>query len=266
MAAASALRHASVTISSEPVLESKAHPEAVVEIALFVPAGFPAEAPGGAGPVQAGEGDALRLRDLDDAGRDRLRLLAEADDEADAAAFAVFAGGAQQVAVVRVGDVRGLRGVQRVADAEAGQVFLDRAGERIDLRRGVVGVAQAEGDAEILRQRAARLGAEAPLGQDLRVGRDVGGEAVAPMGAGAVREAGQQRLVAGAEALLEVRAGEQAARAAEPAVEAERGALPGVAAAGQVLVADVGRDARAALEQAALVERRLALGGPGGLR
>src|SRR5262245_65208312 len=120
--ATSALRHASATISSEPVLESKAHPDAVVEVALFVPAGFPAEAPGGVGPVQAGDGDALRLRHLHDAGRDGLGFLAEADDEPRAAALAVLAGGAQQVAEVRVADVGGLRGVQRIPEAESERV------------------------------------------------------------------------------------------------------------------------------------------------
>ena len=85
-------------MSSEPVFESKAHPHAVVEIALLVPAGFPAEAPGGARPMQAGERDALRLRHLHDARRDCLRLLAEADDEARAAALAILAARAQQVA------------------------------------------------------------------------------------------------------------------------------------------------------------------------
>src|SRR5688572_28379958 len=98
-------------MSSEPVFESKADPETVVKVALLVPARLPGDAPGRACPVQAGERDALRVRHLHHAGRDGLRLLAEADDERGAARVAVLAREPQQVAEARVVDAGGLGGV-----------------------------------------------------------------------------------------------------------------------------------------------------------
>ena len=63
-----------------------------------------------------------------------------------------------------------------------------------------------------------------------------------------------------------MQAGEEMARAAEAPVEADRGALPGGPAAGEILVAGVGGEARAALEQATLRERCAPLARPGGRR
>src|ERR1700741_2511721 len=131
IAATSALRHAIVTMSSEPMVYSHADPDPVVEVALLVPPGFPAEAPGGAGPVQARERDAARVGHLDDARRDGLRFLAEADDEGDAAARAVFMRRVQHVAEVRVVDAGDFGGVERIAEAQPVEIFLDAGGKRV---------------------------------------------------------------------------------------------------------------------------------------
>ena len=181
-AATSALRHAIVTMSSEPMFDSNAHPDPVVEVALFVPAGFPADAPGGAGPVQARERNAPRVRHLDDARRDGLRFLAEADDERDAAALAVFMRGAQQVAEVRIVDVGDLRGVERIAEAQPVEIFLDAGGERVDVRVRVARVAEAEAEAPGVRQAPARFGRDAPAAAGLPAsGETSAGDAVGPV-------------------------------------------------------------------------------------
>src|SRR5688572_3561015 len=121
--AISALRHASVTISSEPVLESKAHSHSVVEIALFGPARLPGETPGRIAPVQSIERDAADIRHLHDAGRDGLGFLAVTERERHVTGIAVVAREAQRVAETPV-QIRRLRGRQRIADANERQVFL----------------------------------------------------------------------------------------------------------------------------------------------
>src|SRR5688572_30499385 len=227
-----ALRHASATISSEPVLESKADPEAVVEVALLVPPGVPGEAPGGPGPVHAGEGNAPGVRHLYDAGGDGLGLFAEADDERDAVRIAVVAVEAQQVAEVRVVDVGNLGSVERIAEAPGVDVLLDGRRERVDVGRRVPRVAIAQAQAPGVRQLAAGLQRHAPLGQDLRIGRGVGRDSVRPVVVQAVGVAGENLLVAGVEALFEAQAAEEMALRVEPPVETERCAFPRRPAAG----------------------------------
>src|SRR5688572_21663938 len=155
--AISALRHASATTSSEPVLESKADPDAVVEIALLVPAGFPAQAPGGARPMHAVQRHALGVRDLHDAGRDGLRFLAKAGDERDAVRVAVVAVEAQEMAEVGVADAGDLCRVERVAEAVGGDVLLDRGRERIDVGGLVASVTVAQAKAPGVGERATGL-------------------------------------------------------------------------------------------------------------
>ena len=216
--------------------------------------------------MQAGERNALRVRHLDDARRDGLRFLAEADDERDAAALAVLVRGAQQMPEVRVGDVGDLRGVERIAEAQPVEIFLDAGGERVDVRALVARVAEAKAEAPGVRQAPAGLGRDAPARQVDGVGREIGRNAVGPVVVQPVGIAEQQLLVARIEALFEMQAREEMPRRAEAMVEADRGAFPRVAAAGEILVADVGREPIAALEQAPLIERGLAFERPGGLR
>ena len=127
-------------------------------------------------------------------------------------------------------------------------------------------MAQAKAEAPGIRQAAARFPGDAPLRQDLGVGRDVRADAVRPVFGQPVRVGDERLRVARLEALLEVQAGEEMPPPAEMPVHADRGAAPGGTVAGEILVARIDREPRAALEQPSLGEPSTALFRPGGLR